>query len=137
MRRHRRERGNALVEFALSATLLASVFTGIFQFGYAMFAFENLVTAVRGGARFAAASDCTAANYQTQVKNMVVYGQPTAGTEPVIPGLTAANVEVVFTPGGGGVPEEVTVRIVNFGVNAIFRIFTFHQKPSTTFPYNG
>jgi hypothetical protein len=137
MRRHRRERGNALVEFALSATLLASVFTGIFQFGYAMFAFENLVTAVRGGARFAAASDYTAANYQTQVKNMVVYGQPTAGTEPVIPGLTAANVEVVFTPGGGGVPEEVTVRIINFGVNAIFRIFTFHQKPSTTFPYNG
>jgi Flp pilus assembly protein TadG len=136
MRRRRTQKGNALIEFALSATLLVSLFTGIFQFGYTMIAVQNLVTSVRGGGRFAAVTNYTAGDYQSRIKNMVVYGQPTAGTDPVLPGLTAANVEVVLTP-NAGVPETVTVRIINFSVNALFRTFNFNGKPAVTFPYNG
>jgi Flp pilus assembly protein TadG len=136
MRRRRTQKGNALIEFALSATLLVSLFTGIFQFGYTMIAVENLVTAVRGGARFAAVTDYTAGDYQTNIKNMVVYGQPTSGTVTVVSGLTTANVEVVLTP-SAGVPETVTVRIVNFSVDALFRTFNFNGTPNATFPYNG
>ena len=136
MRRRQARGGNALIEFALSSTLLISLFTGVFQFGYAMVAVENMVTAVRGGARFAAVTDYTAGDYQTKVKNMVVYGQPTTGTDTVVAGLTTANVEVILSP-SVGVPETVTVRIVNFEVDALFRTFRFGGNPSATFPYNG
>jgi Flp pilus assembly protein TadG len=30
-------RGNAILEFALSSTILIYVFTGVFQFGYSMY----------------------------------------------------------------------------------------------------
>jgi Flp pilus assembly protein TadG len=136
MTRRKKQGGNALIEFALSASLLVSLFTGVFQFGYTMIAVENLSTAVRGGARFAAATDYSAGDYQTRVKNMVVYGQPTTGTESVVAGLTTANVEVVLTP-NAGVPETVTVRIINFSVDALFRTFNFNGTPNATFPYNG
>ena len=136
MRRRRTQKGNALIEFALSATLLVSIFTGVFQFGHTMIVVENLVTAVRGGGRFAAVTDYTAGDYQTRIKNMVVYGQPTTGTDTVVPGLTTGNVEVVLTP-SAGVPETVTVRITGYSVNALFRTFNFNGHPTVTFPYNG
>ena len=133
--RRKKQNGNALIEFALAATLIASMFTGVFQFGYTMIAVQNLVTAVRAGARYAAAAKYTETGYETNVKNMVVYGQPTAGSVPVIPNLTTAHVQVVLSP-SGSVPETVTVRITNFSVDALFRTFTFNS-PALTFPYNG
>ena len=48
-----RERGSAMVEFALSATLIVSFFAGVFQFGYSFYAYNALEEAVRGGARYA------------------------------------------------------------------------------------
>ncbi len=49
----RAERGNAMIEFALSFGLLFAVFSGVFQFGYALYVYNSLESAVRAGARYA------------------------------------------------------------------------------------
>ena len=52
--RRRKSGGNALIEFALAFGFLFPVLTGTFQFGYAFFVYNELQTAVREGARYAA-----------------------------------------------------------------------------------
>ena len=47
--RRTRQRGNALVEFALAFGFLFPVITGTFQFGYAFFVYNELQNAVRAG----------------------------------------------------------------------------------------
>jgi Flp pilus assembly protein TadG len=55
-RRHQRERGQALVEFALVLPLLALLLFGVIQFGIAFNNYVTLTDAVRAGARSAAVS---------------------------------------------------------------------------------
>jgi Flp pilus assembly protein TadG len=139
-----------MLEFALSALLLTSVFTGTFQFGYTFYVYNKLVTGVTTGARYASLHALTndnnqtvPASFTTDVKNMVVYGTPTPGASAtaVAPGLSTANVSVVVGFTGAGTPSnrptEVTVQIVNYQVNAVFKLFTFTNKPSLTMPYFG
>jgi hypothetical protein len=64
----------------------------------------------------------------------VLYGSTTAGTTPLVSGLTRANVTVTPTP--STLPTTVTVSITNFTVNAIFKSFTLN-KPRVTMPYMG
>src|SRR5947209_2186632 len=93
----RARRGNVMIEFAISATLLIYVFSGVFQFGYSFHLYDGLVEAVRNGVRYASlakisnAADSTIPSaYSTAVKNMVVYGTPTPaqGQVPVVSGLS-------------------------------------------------
>ncbi len=136
-----RQRGNALVEFALGFAVLFPLMTGIVQFGYCLFAYSELKSAVRQGARYASLltydsnSDAYSASFGTAVRNMVVYGDPAGGTTPVAPRLGTANVQltVTFTR---GVPDTVKVSIVNYSLPAIFTTFVLN-KPSSSFPYTG
>lgn len=140
-RRRRRERGNALIEFAIAFGFLFPVLTGTFQFGYAFFLYNTLQNAVRDGARYAAFktynSDTStpSAAFSDSVKNSVVYGDPAGGQTPVVPGLTTANVNltVTFT---NGVPKIMTVRIQNYTMDAFLRTFTLN-RPSASFNYVG
>jgi hypothetical protein len=131
-----------MLEFAVAAGILVPLFAGTFQFGYTLFVYNSLSSAVRGGARYAAmrgydSSGATPSEgFATAVRNMVVYGNPDGSGQPVAPGLTAANVEVVPNMRGAA-PESITVSISGLTVNAIFTSFTFNGKPSTTFPYAG
>jgi len=78
-------KGTAMLEFALGTLILVPVFAGTFQFGYTFFVYNNLDTAVRGGARYASlrsydsATSTPSSAFSTAVKNMVVYGN-SAGT---------------------------------------------------------
>ena len=143
-----RERGNALIEFALSFFLIFSVFSGIFQFAYNFYVYNALVAAVREGARYASLKpyDSTtttpSAQFLTAVQNMVVYGNasPANGAAPVIPGLQASNVVLTVTGGGTGTlttPSQMTVTISGFTVDAIFGTWNITGKPTCTFPYTG
>jgi Flp pilus assembly protein TadG len=146
--RNRNRRGNALLELALMASILFPVLTGVTQFGYSFFVYNNLQTAVRSAGRYASMRTYTSTtstptqDFVDEVKNLVVYGKPNAVTsgvsadKPIVKGLSISNVEVVVTM-NGSVPGKVTVRIVNLNVDGIFTQYTFHQKPSATFPYNG
>lgn len=135
-------RGNAMIEFALSAGVLLPVFAGTFQFGYTFFVYNNLESAVRGGARYASllsydsSTSTPSTSYSNAVKNMVVYGNSAGTGSPVVSGLGVANVEVLPTM-AGSVPKTITVHITGFTVDAIFGSTTFTSKPSTTFPYTG
>ena len=100
LRAKRRERGVSMPEMALGGVLFFTTLFGIVEFGRALATYNALSEAVRRGARYAATQ--TQANV-ANVRNMVVYGTPTAGTSPVATSL---------------IPADVTVTYTNFGMNS-------------------
>jgi len=136
-------RGNSMIEFALAAPLTFAIMAGTFQFGYAFYVYNQLQLSVRSAVRYGSRMDykgtstaCIASSVDT-VKNMVVYGTPTAGTTPVVRGLSKTNVTVNFNGDVKAVPTTVTVSITGFAVNALVTTFTFNQKPMASIPYVG
>jgi hypothetical protein len=80
---------------------------------------------------------CTpASDFQTAVQNMVVYGSPGGGTNPITPGLATTNVTVTPTC-INGVPTAMTVAISGYSIGAVFGTTTLNGKPSATYPYQG
>jgi Flp pilus assembly protein TadG len=138
----RSSQGSALLEFALAASILVPLFTGTFQFGYTLYVYNNLQSAVRGGARYASmrsydsATSTPSTGFSTAVKNMVVFGNPDGTGQPVSRGLTPSNVQIQPNMNGAA-PESITVQIAAYTIDAVFTSFTFNGKPSTTFPYTG
>ena len=138
----RSSQGSALLEFALAASILVPLFTGTFQFGYTLYVYNNLQSAVRGGARYASmrsydsATITPSSEFSTAVKNMVVFGNPEGTGQPVSRGLTPSNVQIQPNMNGAS-PESITVQIAGYTVDAVFTSFTFNGKPGTTFPYTG
>jgi len=136
------QRGNIMVEFAIGAGVLTSIFAGTFQFGYTFYQYNLLKNAVSDGARYASlrtydSSTSTASNgFQTAVQNMVVYGDPGGGSSPIAPGLASGNVNlsVTFT---NGVPTAMTVSITGYTIGAVFGTTTLNNKPSVTYAYQG
>ena len=141
-----------MLEFAIGAMVLGLTFVGTFQFGYAFMQYNNLENAVARGAHYAAlinydsASDTPSGAFQTAVQNMVLYGSPNAGTSPAITGLTSSNITVTacgistVCPGytsAPGVPQEVTISITGYTINAGIATFSLTGKPSVTFTYQG
>lgn len=140
MRRSKPDRGSAVLEFALGFTLLWAMLAGVFQFGYPLYVYDALNNAVADGAAFAGRADFNASStstFSTQVKNMVVYGSPAGGGQALVSGLTTAKVSVGWTADAKGLPQTVTVRIVNFSVYAVFKTFTFANKPVCTVRFAG
>jgi len=127
-----------MLEFALSSNILIYVFTGVFQFGYSMYLYTELEAGVRAGIRYASLAGISnnsdssiPAAYTTAVQNMVVYGTPSPGASPVpvINGLTTGAVTVGVNFDSGHVPTDVSVKISTYSVDAIFKTFTFANKP--------
>ncbi|HXI43291.1 MAG TPA: TadE/TadG family type IV pilus assembly protein [Bryobacteraceae bacterium] len=135
-------RGNAILEFAIGSGVLVAVFVGTFQFGFTFLQYNNLENAVARGARYASlvpydsATTAPSVAFQTAVQNMVLYGSPTTGTTPVLPGLTTgnANLSVTFTD---GVPSAMTVSISDYTINSVFATTTLTKKPQVTYAYQG
>lgn len=145
----RRRSGHALVEFAIGASLFATLMTGAFQVGYKLYVYENLLSAVRAGARYGAISPYTAgvatvdsspaSTFTTRVRNVTVYGNPVGaanGAAPVVPGLQPQHV-LVNVAFQNAMPATVTVTIHQFALDAIFGSWTANQKPAATFTYMG
>jgi len=138
------ERGHAMLELAISAGVMVSCLVGTFQFGYTFYAYNQLVTAVGNGARYAAQRTYRSGSENVErgneaIRNMVVYGdsQPAPDATPVVPKLTPAEVEVRWDLAGDGTPLNVNVAIKGYTTDAIFRSFTFDGRPSVQFPYVG
>ncbi len=150
---HNRD-GNAMLEFAIGAGVLVSVFAGTFQFGFTFLQYNNLQNAAARGARYASlipydsSSDTPSSSYQAAVKNMVLYGSPTVTTQigpdgvavpttpPALPGLTTSNVDVAISF-LNGVPSSVTVSITGYAINSVFATTTLVNKPAVTYAYQG
>jgi Flp pilus assembly protein TadG len=132
MIRQRGERGAALLEFALSATVLVGLFAGAFQIGHTFYAYNRLEGSVRRGAQYASLKP----HATIEIQNMVVYGNPNppAGAAPVLNGLTTSNVRVTVT-GAADAPAFVTVSINGYRINSVFSTTMLNGRPSVTFPY--
>jgi Flp pilus assembly protein TadG len=135
-------RGNVMIEFAIGAGVLISIFAGTFQFGYTFYQYNLLKNAVSDGARYASmqtydsSSATPSAAFQQAVQNMVVYGNPAGGSSPIAPGLTTGNVNlnVTFT---NAVPTAMTVSITSYTIGAVFGTTTLTNKPVVTYTYQG
>jgi Flp pilus assembly protein TadG len=141
--RRRRQRGSAIIEFALGSFVLMGIFTGTFEFGYTFYIYNNLQTAVNNGAKYAAlrpyepTTATPEACFQTAVQNMVAYGDPSGTTTtPVAPGITPSKVALTVTF-AKGVPSAMTVGITGYTLNAVVAKFTLTNKPQATYPYLG
>ena len=126
--------GSALIEFAGSLIVVSALFTGIFQFSYALSTYHDLVNAVRAGARYASLqpqpSGSANPGFAKAIQNVVVYGDPAPppNAKPVAPGLTTENVQLVLDPG------TVTVSVRGFDLAAIFSRIRLDDRPTVTFP---
>jgi len=139
--------GSAMVEFALGSTILVTVFTSAFQYGYIFYQYNALQNAVINGAHYAAqyrydsTTSTPSSSFKTKVQNMVVYGDPTGTTTtPVLKNLATTNVNLTVTMLGSGTaltPSAMTVSISGYTIDAIFGSFTCTNKPSVTYAYQG
>jgi Flp pilus assembly protein TadG len=143
-----RRSGMVILEFAIGSGVLVAVFAGIFSYGYAFYRYNMLLSAVTTGARYASlarwdsVTQSASSTFETRVKNVVVYGDPAGGNTPLVSGLTPANVTltpITARPGTSSVylPTHMQVSINTFTVPAVFRSFTFQNKPRVRFPYGG
>lgn len=133
------ERGNAVLEFALGWSVLWIMFSGVYQVGYAFYVYNVLMTSVADAAQLGARLPYDTASpsaYTTKLKNMVVYGDTTAGTAPIVPNLTTGNVSVTMSP-SVGTPQDVTVTISSYTINGFFTSYTLNNKPRATMLYYG
>lgn len=115
-----RQRGVAIVEFALVLPMLLLLSAITTEFGRAMYQYNTLTKTVRDGARYLS---MRAPNTSiTETRNLIVYGN-TAGTgTPLAPGLTTANVPtpVWQSTGANPVINTVTVQINGYTFQSMF-----------------
>ncbi len=111
------ERGAALMEFAIIATVFLTVIFGVVEFGRFLWTHNALTDAARRGARYATIRKNDSAGI-TAVKKMVVYGDPNANPATAIPvaaGLTTSNVAVEYQNYNGVLlSSRASVSIINY-----------------------
>jgi Flp pilus assembly protein TadG len=91
---YKKERGATLVEFAIGATVFITAMFAILEFGRALWVHNALSDAARRGARYAVLNPSSDAD---SVKNVVVYGDPAGGSQPLVENLTTGNVNVTYS----------------------------------------
>src|SRR5215813_7920476 len=119
--KNKSERGAAMVEFTLTASFFLMMVMALVSGGHLFFTHNAMVEATRRGARYAAMqckpnlSGC--ANSDTtvdRVKNMVLYGTPTAGTTTLVHNLQASNITVTFSNNFNVATGTVSVQIDSY-----------------------
>ena len=137
--------GHAMIELAFSAAVMMSCLAGTFQFGYTFYVYNQLVSAVGNGGRYAAMRTYRAATPadlekgRAAIRNMVVYGDPNPppGAAPVAADFTPSQVEVKWTMDASGAPDAVDVSLAGYTVNAVFGAMRLDGRPAVEFPYVG
>lgn len=135
----RKRGGSALIEFALAFTLLWTFLSAIFQFGYGMYCYNALTIAVDNATAYASTVDfdSSAQTFVSKIQNTVVFGNPSGGLTPLVPGLTKAQVAVTWSIDSAGAPQTITITIQGYTCNAIFASWTWNGKPFATSRFMG
>ena len=146
MMRRNRQRGHAMIELAVSAGVMVACLAGTVQFGYTFYIYNQLVTAVGNGGRYAAMRTFRASGSsdiekgKAAIRNMVVYGdaRPPLGTLPQVLNLKPEQVQVDWVMDESGArPAAVNVAIADYTVDAVFGIFRFTGRPAVEYPFVG
>jgi len=105
----RQSRGVAAVEFVIAVPVLLFVMLAAAEIGRAFVHYDTLSYSVRSGARYATenvikgtSGAIDVASVAAATSNLVVYGKPSAGTTPCLPGFAPGDV-TVRNAGGGNV----------------------------------
>ena len=110
------ERGAALLEFAIGATLFLSATFGVIEVGRLLWVHNSLVDATRRAARYAVNRGISG-QAKTEAQNMAVYGNASGTGQPLVPDLATTQVIVThenFGLGGGTVSVEIDSYDFNF-----------------------
>jgi Flp pilus assembly protein TadG len=137
--RNKSQKGTAILEFAISWSVLIALLTGVYQFGYTFYIYNQLMASVSNAAELGSKMDYDtqqASTYSDKLKNMVVYGDTTAQTNPIVRGLATSHVNVNVTL-VNSIPQDLTITITGYSVDAVFTTFTFTGKPRATAAYLG
>ena len=89
----RNERGSTLIEFAIGVTVFVTAMFAVLEFGRMLWVHNALADAARRGARYAVLHSAASGD---EVKNVVVYGDPAGGSQPMLENLSTTNVNVVY-----------------------------------------
>ncbi|BCX53251.1 MULTISPECIES: TadE/TadG family type IV pilus assembly protein [Comamonas] len=113
MRKHHRQQGVELVELALILPFLLLLSMLVVEFGRALYEYNTVTKSVRDAVRYLSVqlpnTGCS------QAQNLVVYGQTTAGTTPLAPGLNTAAVSCSWqTSGTYPLINTVTVTVTGY-----------------------
>jgi Flp pilus assembly protein TadG len=123
------ERGSTLVEFSIGVTVFLTAMFGVLEFGRALWVHNALTDAARRGARYATMHSATNID---QVKNVVVYGDPAGGGQPMVTNLSTTNVNVSYNNFGLN-DGTVSVSITNYQFQFVIPIVgTTITMPSYT-----
>lgn len=98
--KHVKQKGMAAIEFIWSFPVLLIMMAGIFDFGQAFINYTILDKAVRSGARYAVRGVLNTKDSiadETEIKNMVVYGNKLGTGTAKLDTLTTASVTVSET----------------------------------------
>jgi hypothetical protein len=135
-----------MIELAISAAVMVSCLGGTVQFGYTFYIYNELVSAVGNGGRYAAmrtyraASPADIEKGKIAIRNMVVYGdaRPAPGTPPQVANLRPEQVRVEWIKDDSGdQPGFVNVSIADYTVDAAFGMFRFTGRPAVEYPFVG
>ena len=140
------ENGIATIEFAVTAGFFLLMIVAVVAGGHFFWTHNAIVESTRRGARYAANS-CNPADSNCpgrdevldRVKNMVLYGTDTAGTEPLVPNLQKSQVLVTYSSTAAGYSETfgvgtgtVAVKIQNYGYDFILSPVVLRMPPYET-----
>ena len=128
---NKNERGSTLVEFAIGITVFATAMFAVLEFGRALWVHNALSDAARRGARYAVLHSSGSA---TEVKNVVVYGDPAGSGQPMLNNLSTANVDVVYNNFGlndGTVSVSITGYQFQFVIPIIGTTITMPSYTTT------
>jgi hypothetical protein len=124
---------------------MVSCLAGTVQFGYTFYIYNQLVTAVGNGGRYAAMRTYRAATPRdlekgkAAIRNMVVYGdaRPELNAPRQVANLNPEQVQVEWVLDESNRPAAVNVGIADYTVDAVFGIFHFTGRPAVEYPYLG
>jgi Flp pilus assembly protein TadG len=141
------ESGIATIEFAVTAGFFLLMIVAVVAGGHFFWTHNAIVESTRRGARYAAnqcnPSDTNCPDRDTalaRIQNMVIYGTPTAGTEPLVGNLQASQIVVTYSPRTGMGDSEtfgvgtgtVSVQIQNYGYDFILSPTVLRMPPYET-----
>lgn len=120
------ERGAALLEFAIGATLFVSALFGVLEVGRLLWVHNSLVDASRRAARHAVNRGMGTAA-QTEAKNMAVYGNPGGTGQPLVQDLATTQVKLTYVNFGVG-GGTVTAEIENYDFNFVLPLVSRNMR---------
>ncbi|WP_296225369.1 TadE/TadG family type IV pilus assembly protein [Ralstonia sp. UBA689] len=89
-----RQHGVALIELAITICLLLAVTFAVTEFGRAIYTYNTLTKSTRDAARYLSTQAAGNSAAYTTAQNLAVYGTPTVGSTPLVPGLKTSMVSI-------------------------------------------